>query len=236
MSIEFSASTHTFNREIKYNGSELTIRVPQYHSVFGVTMATVIKNSPVDVDTESKCTMYEMKVPIDTFISSEIAKVISTARSKYPRITGYRLPIKKSMLFLTTESIVKGKYFNADGSVAPDGYKLMYGPCHVLLELRVPSMTVVKGILHLDISVKRCVFIQADKNAKIQLALPGERPPIPPHFMAIFNQSKPEDRVCPICRDVIDSDLYMSKCFHFFHSSCMSLYCESSCPMCRDTL
>jgi hypothetical protein len=236
MAIEFNVSTHTFNRDIKCNGTELVIKTSQYYSTSPVSVSTVIKSTPGEVHTEDKCVLYEMKIPIDGCISSEIAKVVSSARSKYPRITGHRLPVKKSVLFLTTESIVKGKFYNADGSIAPDGYKLMTGPCQIIVELRISSITVIKGILHLDINLKRCVFIQADKNAKIQLTLPGQRPHVPPHFMAVFNQSRPEDRQCPICRDVIDTDLYMSKCFHFFHGCCMSLYDESTCPVCRCVL
>ena len=60
------------------------------------------------------------------------------------------------------------------------------------------------------------------------------RPQVPPHMVALFMQTKPEDRECAICREVIESDMYMTPCYHLFHGFCVERC--NKCPMCRETL
>jgi hypothetical protein len=57
---------------------------------------------------------------------------------------------------------------------------------------------------------------------------------VPAHMATVLLKSPPEDRECPICKDTIDSDLYMTPCFHIFHLTCVEK-CDK-CPMCREKI
>jgi hypothetical protein len=60
------------------------------------------------------------------------------------------------------------------------------------------------------------------------------RPSVPPHMVAVFMQARPEDRECPICKETIENDMYLTPCYHLFHASCMKT-CDK-CPMCREKI
>jgi hypothetical protein len=62
----------------------------------------------------------------------------------------------------------------------------------------------------------------------------SSRPQVPPHMVSLFMQTRPEDRECAICKEVIDSDMYMTPCYHLFHGFCVERC--NKCPMCRTNL
>lgn len=57
---------------------------------------------------------------------------------------------------------------------------------------------------------------------------------VPVHMVALLLKSSPEDRECPICKETIDSDMYMTPCYHLFHLTCVQR-CDV-CPICRENI
>jgi hypothetical protein len=61
---------------------------------------------------------------------------------------------------------------------------------------------------------------------------------IPLHFENYVLQIKKEDRTCPICLETIEKDIYLSKCYHLYHLSCIeeSMKHTKKCPTCQKKL
>jgi hypothetical protein len=237
--MNISVSKVNFYREIsKENGNDIIIKVPQYYSEKAVEVTYFYKTREDNQNMLTKCpelTEYSMEIPLSQAEIHEFAKIYTSIR-RCKGLTGHKSPFKSSKLHLQGDDVTSAKFYNSDGTESKNGFLEMNCPCHVLLELYIPGFVVKNGVAVLDIRIRRCAFIQAEKKAKVKLSLPGDRPKIPPHFLAIFNQSKPEDRECCICKDVIESDLTMTRCFHFYHESCLEQYDGESCPICRAQL
>lgn len=59
---------------------------------------------------------------------------------------------------------------------------------------------------------------------------------VPAHFQKIIDQASEEDRTCAICLSVVSNNMYLTPCFHIFHSYCINNCLKEECPTCRQNL
>jgi signal recognition particle receptor subunit beta len=64
-------------------------------------------------------------------------------------------------------------------------------------------------------------------------ALTERDPEVPPHFADLFYRLRPEDRECSICLQEISSNLFITKCYHYYHRDCLNQVRIRKCPMCN---
>ena len=119
-----------------------------------------------------------------------------------------------------------------------DDYCRAYG-VNAIMKIRVRGVFCIDGFAELDIRVMKVKFVKADNalSIKIEFCKPKELfSAPPPHFLNMFNQLPEEERECSICKEIIQDNLALTKCYHVFHADCIRLVLSLKCPICQKDL
>jgi len=178
----------------------------------------------------------------DTFLTVCILPVIQKFQSCWNMMEQTRAPIDDEYFFLETDFERCCEIMHIDGEPAIFD-DLISNSCTILIELWIKGYRCTDGVSTLDVTPKRCMFIISNGVSRFRLHfIESDSKPapvfesVPSHMVAMFNKLPSEERICPICKEEISSDLCQTKCFHHFHVACIRQIVGRLCPNCRQAL
>jgi BRCA1-associated protein len=116
-----------------------------------------------------------------------------------------------------------------DSEITDAFYKRYRGKRYNLLEKKVCNLVYVANVI-VD-GGSRLPF-----STSSSMSLLSQSPPVEDSLFPILTQVATELPSCPVCLERLDfkvSGIVTTVCNHSFHCSCLSLWGDSSCPVCR---
>lgn len=233
MSIRIADSCLDFYKPIYKEGEDILITVPQFYTATGFVPKFYEQTDKNRYYFEAKT--YTITVDISGVLP-QLDECWNVMR-RIPHIRGVKKFHTGNKIQFEEEQIKNCIFMHADGSIA-NRSELQKKQCTILLELFVKGIRCTNGFTSLDILLNRCMFINTDGEARVNLAFPVEKlqpviQPIPSHMLSMFVMLPVDQRICTICTEEMARNVHQTKCCHFFHVDCIRKVVKKECPICR---